>query len=90
MSLLQCCQKNIAGQAMYLDVHLNSCNALCCSCYLEVHIAKSIFHALDIGKDAKVAAIFNQAHSNACNRSFQRYACIKQGHGASADGSLGR
>ena len=43
-----------------------------------------------IGKDAEVAAIFNQAHSNACNRSFQRYACIKQGHGASADGSLGR
>ena len=33
-----------------LNIHLDSCNTFCCTCYLEIHISKEIFKSLDISK----------------------------------------
>ena len=88
MRLFQCSQQDISGNAMDFDIHLNGIDALCRTCDLEVHIAQSIFHALNIGKDGEFAAIFDETHRDACDRCLDRYTCIHEGHGAAADRSL--
>ena len=35
---------------MNLDIHLDSCNTLMCTCYLEIHISEEILKTLDICK----------------------------------------
>ena len=39
---------------MDLDIHLDRCNTLCGTCYLEVHVAEEVFETLDIGKKDEI------------------------------------
>ena len=51
-------RKNISCNAMDLNIHLKSGNAFHGTSTFEVHITEVIFHALDIGKDGVMIALF--------------------------------
>ena len=60
---------------------------MCCACNLEVHIAQSIFHALDVAEHLVFSAlhILNQPHGNSGHRCRNRDAGVHQRQGAAAD-----
>ena len=72
-----------------LDVHLQGCDAVHRAGDLEVHIAKEILQALDVGKNGQFSAflICDQSHRDARNRCVDRNAGIHQAQGGTADGS---
>ena len=37
-------------KTMNLNIHLDSCDTFCCTCYLEIHISEEIFKSLNISK----------------------------------------
>ena len=36
---------------MDLDIHLDRCDTIMCTCHLEIHIAEEILQTLDIGQN---------------------------------------
>ena len=89
MSLFQSLGQDFAAKAFDLDIHLDSRDTFHRTGDFKVHVAQSIFHALDIRQDGEVITFGNQAHGDAGNRRFDRYACIHQGQGAAADTAHG-
>ena len=86
-SLCQCLSEDIFVDAINLNIHLNCGNTFVGTSNLKVHIAQSIFQALDVSQDGEVFAVFNETHSYAGNRSFNGNASIHQGQGACAYGT---
>ena len=59
-----------SGQAVDLDIHLDSGDTVMGTCYLEVHIAEEVLQALDIGQDdiIVISIAGNQTTGNTGNR----------------------
>ncbi len=82
-------QRNIHdlfGDALDLDIHLQRGDALLCTGYLEIHVAKVIFVAQDVGEHRKTVAFLDQTHRNARDMRLERYAGIHQRKTSSTDG----
>ena len=88
LRLLERRRKDVAREAVDLDVHLDGRDALARACDLEIHVAERVFHALDIREDRVLVPFFDEAHGNAGNRALDRYACIHERERAAADGCL--
>ena len=71
-------------EARDLHVHLQGGDALLGAGHLEVHIAEEILDALNVGKDAHLVALLDQAHRRAAHRSLEGHTGIHQGQGAAA------
>ena len=71
-------------QTRDLHVHLQGGDALFGAGHLEVHVAKEIFDALDVGEDAHLLALLDQAHGGAAHWCLEGHAGIHQGEGAAA------
>ena len=84
VSLLQSLGQDFAAEAFDLNIHLDSRNALHRTGDLEVHIAESVFHALNIRQNREVVALRNQAHSHAGYGSFDGNAGIHERQGTAA------
>ena len=78
--LLYSFTQNLFAYALNLYIHLDSSNSVSGSRDLKVHIAKEIFQTLNIRKNGNFTAvdILYKTHRNACNRRFDRNACIHQ------------
>ncbi len=61
-----------------LNVHLHGGDAIHGASNLEVHLAESIFKALDIGEDASASVLEDQAHRDAADMLAQRHAGIHE------------
>ena len=86
---LNCFFHNRAGQAVNLDIHLNSGNSLFRSGDLKVHIAEEIFQALNIGQHEVILVRLpgNQAAGDSGNRLLNRHTGSHQGHAGCTSGS---
>ncbi len=75
---------------MNLDIHLDRCDTLLCTGYLEIHIAKEIFQSLDIRQNDVIIIRLtgNQTTGNTCNCRLDRYTCCHQGHAGCTDTCL--
>ncbi len=72
-----------------LHVHLQGGDALFSAGHLEVHVAEEILNALDVGEDAHLLALPDQAHGRPAHRSGQGDTGIHQRQGAAADRTHG-
>jgi hypothetical protein len=87
LGLLHSFGQDLLSQAIALDVHLQSRDALASACNLEVHVATVIFGAEDIGKDCIVLAFHHKPHSDTCNWLTQWHTSIHQSQGSTTNGS---
>ena len=82
------------AQAVHLDIHLGSGDAVLGTGHLEVHIAQVIFVTEDIGQDGiavvRVLGIGDQTHGHTGHRLADLHAGVHEGEAAAADGSLRR
>ena len=70
---------DVSGNTLDLDVHLDCRDSLACSCYLEVHVTKEIFHPLDVRQHRVVAfAVGNKAHCHTGYRCLDRHAGVQE------------
>ena len=78
------------GQTMDLDIHLDRCDTIMCTCHLEIHIAEEILQTLDIGQnDIIIIGLAGyQTTGDTCYRFFDRYTCCHQRHGRCTDTCL--
>ena len=62
-------------KTMDFDIHLDRCDSVMCSGYLEVHISEEVLKALDICKNDVIIVCFtcNKSAGNTCNRFSDRY-----------------
>ena len=67
------------GDALDLDVHLQSRDAFFGTRHLEVHVAQMILVAEDVGQHRKAGAVLDQAHGDARHMRLERHAGIHQG-----------
>jgi len=74
----------LSGDTLDLDVHLQGSDALGGASDFEIHIAKVIFHALDVGQDLVASVLFDQSHGDASYRRLDRHAGIHQRQGRAA------
>ena len=60
---------------MDLDIHLDRCDSIMCSGYLEVHISEEVLKALDICKNDVIIVCLacNKSAGDTCNRFLDRY-----------------
>ena len=75
---------DLLGDALDLDIHLQSSHALLGTCHLEIHVAKVILVAQDVGKHGETVAFLDQAHRNARDMRLERYAGIHQREASTA------
>ena len=83
LSLLKSLLKDLSGKSVNLYIHLECSYAVRCTCYLEVHVTKEVFHSLDIGKDSKSAGSvliesLDETHSDTADRLLDRNTGIHQ------------
>ncbi len=75
-------RQDLHRQALDLDVHLQSRDAIRRPCDLEVHVAHGILDALDVGEDrvavGGLAALGDQPHRHAGDRRLDRHASVHQ------------
>ena len=88
-SLCQSLFENFLVDAVNLNIHLDGGNAVFSTGNLKVHIAESVFQALNIGKNGEIIAVFYKAHCYAGNRCFNRHACVHKGKRACANAAHG-
>src|SRR3984893_3757681 len=72
-------------ESLDLDVHLDRGDSLLCSCDLEVHVAKMILGAEDVGEDRVLAAFLDEAHRHAGDGGAKRNAGIEESQRATTD-----
>ena len=74
------------GESLNLAVHLEGVDTLGGAGDLEVHVAKEVFHALNIAEDGiGTTGLGNQPHGDAGHRGGDGHAGVHQGQGAAAD-----
>ena len=76
---------------MDLDIHLDCCDTVMSSGYLEVHVAKEVLKTLDISKNDIVIICVTcyKTTGNTCNRLLNRYTGSLKRHGGCTDTCLG-
>ena len=89
-ALFQCFGHNIIGQAVHLNIHLDSRDTVSRTSYLEVHVAEEVFQTLDIGQNniIIIGLAGYQTTGDTCYRFFDRYTCCHQRHGRCTDTCL--
>ena len=91
--LLDRFERDVEGQTSDLKIELETCDAVGCTRYLEVHVAKVIFCAEDVGQEnafgyLTVCVLFsNKTGGDTCARCGDRDACIHQREATATDGS---
>jgi hypothetical protein len=67
------------GEASGLEIKLHACDTVAGSGYLEVHIAQSIFYALDVGQHLVLGAILAlyKAHRYARDHGLERHTSVE-------------
>ncbi len=85
--LRKCIFENLVGEPVNLDVHLAGGDPVAGTGYLEVHVAKVILVAENIGQNL-VFLVFpdNQTHGNSGDRFFHLDAGIHQRQGSGTNG----
>ena len=78
------------GETVNLDVHLKSRNPVACSGNLEIHVAKMVFVADNIGKDNDLFSVRNQSHSHSGYGFLEGDAGVHEGETTSANAGHGR
>ena len=68
---------DFGGDAFDLDVHLERRDAVFGAGYLEVHVAKVIFVAEDVGEHGEAVAFLDEAHGHTGNVVLKRHAGIE-------------
>src|SRR5690606_19343000 len=84
-SLAQRHLHDFLGDALDLDIHLQSSDALDGTRHLEVHVAQVIFVAQNVGKYGELATVHDQAHGHAGHVIGDRHAGVHHGQAATAD-----
>src|SRR5690606_13109364 len=69
---------DLFGDTFDLDVHLQRGYATRGTGHLEVHVAQVVFVTQDVGQNSEAVVFLHQAHGDAGNRCFQRYARVHQ------------
>ena len=78
--------QDLDGQPLDLDVHLDRGHAIGGAGDLEVHVAKVILEALDVGQNrVPTGVIGDQAHRDTGDRLADRHTGVHQRHRAAAD-----
>ena len=77
-------------QSMDLDIHLDCCDTVMSSGYLEVHISEEVFKSLDICENNVIIICIAcyQTTGNTCYRFFDRYTGCHQRHCGCTDTCL--
>ena len=86
------CQRHLHdlfGDALDLDVHLQSGDTVGGTCHLEVHVAQVILITQNVGQDRKAVFFLDQAHGNTGHVRLDRHASIHQREATAADRSHG-
>ena len=81
--------ENLVGEAVHLDVHLGSRDAVLGSRHLEIHVAEVVLVTEDVGEDSVVGALVlaDETHGNTCHRFLDFDTGIHQSERSGADGS---
>ena len=68
-------------KTMNLDIHLNCCDTIMCTCNLKVHIAEEVFKTLDICKYKVIIICFtcHKTTGNTCNLFLNWNTCSHKG-----------
>ncbi len=87
-SLVEGAFKHLIAQAVALDIHLCGSDTFAGTCHLEVHVAKVVLVAENIGEDGILAGsvIGDKTHGDTADRALHLHTCIKQGEGSGAYG----
>src|SRR5690606_38519810 len=80
---------DLFGDALDLDVHLQSGYALGSTGHLEVHVAQVVFVTEDVGQDGELLTFLDQAHGNTGHRRLHRHTGVHQRQGGAAHRSHG-
>ena len=90
MCLFKCLLDDLGCKTVDLKVHLNSCDTLVSTSYLEVHIAVEVFKTLDV-EHCVEGAVFccDKTAGDTCNGSFDRNTCVHKSKCRAADRTLG-
>ncbi len=86
--LLQSLTHQFTGEAGYFDIHLQGGNALCRSRDFEVHVAKVVFHALNVTQNGKFFTIGDKTHSHTRDSAFNWDATVHERQAGSANAGL--
>ena len=73
------------GNALDLDVHLQSGNTVGGTGYFEVHVTQVVFITQDVGQHREAVGFFDQTHGDTRHVGFHRNACVHHGQAATAD-----
>ena len=75
---------------MDLDIHLDCCDTVMCTCNLEIHISEEVLKSLDICQYNViiVCCACNKTTGDTGNRFADRYTCCHKGHGRCTDTCL--
>ena len=76
--LLEGFDEDRARNALNFRIQLKGCNAFRGSGYLEVHVSRKVFHALNIGQDSELVVFRNQPHGDTRNWRLDRNSGIHQ------------
>ena len=76
-ALLDSCLNDRLCKTVNLDIHLDSCDTVFCTCYLEVHISEEIFKSLNICKYDEIIVCIACYKTTAytCNHLLDRNTC---------------
>ncbi|OQA29202.1 MAG: hypothetical protein BWY59_00481 [Verrucomicrobia bacterium ADurb.Bin345] len=77
-------RQQFAGQAAALHVHLDAGDARAGAGHFEVHVAGTVFHALNVGKEHGAVLIAHHAHGDTRHRRLDRHARVHQRQRAAA------
>ena len=80
---------DLVANALDLDIHLQGRDALPGTSHLEIHVPQVILESLDVGQDAILVPILDQAHGYAGHRAFDGHAGVHQGQRGTADAGHG-
>src|SRR5690606_23968823 len=85
VSLIQSDLHDLFGDALDLDVHLQSSHAIGGTGHFEVHVAEVIFVAEDVCQYGEALAFLDQAHGDTGHRCAKGDTCIHHCQRAAAD-----
>jgi len=89
MSNLECLLDDLGCKTVDLEVHLNGCDTLVSTCYLEVHIAVKVLKSLNVDHcGPRTVLLGDKTAGDTCNGSCDRNTCVHKSEGGTANGCL--
>ena len=68
MCLCKCVLDNLGCKTVNLKIHLDSCDTLMSTAYLEIHITEEVLKALNVYHCHPTVALCDKTAGNTCNR----------------------